>query len=390
MAGSEGCRQGDSSHPPKRFRVLDGWRGVCSVLVVLFHLSAVGHYYQWPLVRHSFMFVDFFFVLSGFVVSHAYAATLTARQGLGTFVVRRLGRLWPLHVAVLIAYIAFEATKWVAVNAQVITLTVAPFTGPNTWSAVPSHLLFLNAHGIHDSATWNGPSWSIGAEFYTYLLFAACCWLARSRLSVVALPTAIAGAVLTACFSREYIETSYDFGFFRCIYGFFCGVLAYRAVSAGRPPNVLDRTGLATVVELALLGGVFVFVGYSGGKPASLAAPLLFGVAVYVFAFEKGEVSRLMLRRVFQRLGAWSYSIYMTHFLLILVVGAFVRVMEKILGVSLHRTGFLGESDYFFDFGNAYVMDLFALAFVLLVIGVSSLSYRFIEEPGRRWFRGAV
>jgi peptidoglycan/LPS O-acetylase OafA/YrhL len=50
----------------RRFVVLDGWRGLCALLVALAHADFLGHFYFWPVVRNGHLFVDFFFVLSGY------------------------------------------------------------------------------------------------------------------------------------------------------------------------------------------------------------------------------------------------------------------------------------------------------------------------------------
>src|SRR5258708_14456580 len=60
-----------------RFRALDSWRGICALLVAAHHLEARGFIYWQPLVRNAWLFVDFFFVLSGFVIAHAYGANLS-------------------------------------------------------------------------------------------------------------------------------------------------------------------------------------------------------------------------------------------------------------------------------------------------------------------------
>jgi hypothetical protein len=52
-----------------RFEALDGWRGICACLVVLFHFHGFSPIYSVELVRNSYLFVDFFFVLSGFVIA---------------------------------------------------------------------------------------------------------------------------------------------------------------------------------------------------------------------------------------------------------------------------------------------------------------------------------
>ena len=98
-----------NGHPAaSRFRALDGWRGICALLVAAHHVEVHGWLYWQPLIRNAWLFVDFFFVLSGFVIAHAYGERLGKTHEIGVFVARRLGRLWPLHVAVLLALIALE------------------------------------------------------------------------------------------------------------------------------------------------------------------------------------------------------------------------------------------------------------------------------------------
>src|SRR6185312_14754220 len=81
-----------------RFRTLDGWRGVCALLVALHHFPAHGFVYALPLVRNAWLLVDFFFVLSGFVIAYAYGARLSNGAQIKSFTLRRFLRLWPLHV----------------------------------------------------------------------------------------------------------------------------------------------------------------------------------------------------------------------------------------------------------------------------------------------------
>ena len=81
-----------------RFHVLDAWRGIAALLVALERLHAHGVFYSLPFVRNSYLFVDFFFVLSGFVIAHAYADKITDARSALTFALRRFGRLWPLHI----------------------------------------------------------------------------------------------------------------------------------------------------------------------------------------------------------------------------------------------------------------------------------------------------
>ncbi len=137
----------------RRFEALDSLRGVCAILVVMFHMPVASHWRDWGLVQHGYLFVDYFFVLSGFVIAHAYAERLRTSRDAGRFMVRRLGRVWPLHVLMLAAFIGLELARvWFSIDAA------TPFTRDRSVEAIFTNLLLIQAFNIHPSLTWNGPS----------------------------------------------------------------------------------------------------------------------------------------------------------------------------------------------------------------------------------------
>src|SRR6266849_4191854 len=87
----------------KRFEVLNSWRGICAMMIVLYHFPAFFFFSDTALIRSNWLFVDFFFVLSGFVTTHGYANNLTTVGSALAFVRRRFFRLYPLHVCTLAA-----------------------------------------------------------------------------------------------------------------------------------------------------------------------------------------------------------------------------------------------------------------------------------------------
>src|ERR1700722_17201361 len=100
--------------PQIRFRVLDSCRGLCAVAVVLFHLDTYTHWYWLPVIPNGFVAVDFFFVLSGFVIASAYQAKLQTFADASRYAIRRFGRLYPLHLAVLLVYVVVELCRlWI-------------------------------------------------------------------------------------------------------------------------------------------------------------------------------------------------------------------------------------------------------------------------------------
>ena len=370
-----------------RFAALDGWRGLCALLVCLYHFNVVVMWWlrAEPLLLHSFLFVDFFFVLSGFVISHSYAARISDRQALARFMLRRFGRLWPLHLAVLTGWLVLEFAA-LAARPFVGHFSVnEPFTGPNSLPALLANLLLLQSFGLFDLLTWNGPSWSIAAEFWAYLLFGLFC-LSPGRRSSMALLLAAIGAGTMALLSPRLMDATYDYGFFRCVYGFFLGHLIYELRTHGAiGERILRHHGNNLEAAVLLLVGFFVYG--AGRNPLSFGAPLVFALVVYIFSFEAGFLSRILARPPFRQLGRWSYSIYMVHALLVQILIYAVRLAERSTGARLgvRALGDHGET-YVIWLGSDYAMAVLALAYVAAVLVTASITYRMVEEPARLYF----
>lgn len=372
----------DSIAKPQRFEVLDSFRGVAALLVAFMHLQALHHFYFTAFVRHSYLFVDFFFVLSGFVITHAYRFRLNSKDDTVKFVIRRFGRVWPLHMAVLLILILAQFAALVA-QASGIAMPKPPFTENWDVSAIPSNVFLVQALGVNEQGTWNFPSWSISAEFWAYLTFAAAVFILRKHLVLVSAFIVFCGLAVIYAFSPDYMDATYDYGYFRCIAGFFTGVI----VQVVRRPIALKK-GPATALELSLLASASVFVALAGGTVASLAAPLLFAFVVYVFASEQGAVSTALRTKPFLALGRWSYSIYMVHAIYYLVLfrnGP--RVLERFTGQPLmKKIIYEGETRDVLDAGGALATDAVAAIYLALVVLTAWITYRLVEDPSRRWF----
>src|SRR5438874_12343040 len=90
----------------KRFAALDSLRGICAIFVAIYHFSTVSILSSIPFIKNGFLLVDFFFVLSGFVIAASYGERLKAKFPISKFMFLRLGRLYPLHIFVLCLYLA--------------------------------------------------------------------------------------------------------------------------------------------------------------------------------------------------------------------------------------------------------------------------------------------
>lgn len=365
----------DANHAARRrYEVLDSLRGICACMVVLYHFSFLlaGTMTSSDLVHHSFLFVDFFFVLSGFVIACSYRPKLAGGFPLRHFMGLRLGRIYPLHLAVLglllLTQLALLLTPGGAAHA---------FTGNFTLDKLAASIVLVHVFLAPAKVWWNGPSWSISAEIWTYLLFALLFIRLRpARLGWVCVVAVLACAATIGLTQPRYMDAERIGAFLRCVEGFAIGVLLVIAVCpVVRMPA---HRGLATVLEAAVVLLVLAFVARAGAGPLSLLAPLVFAAAVLVFSFEAGALSALLRTRVATFVGALSYSIYMMHLFLE------YRLTAALNAVAHHLQA---------DTGSAIpppLADALALAGLLVVIAASWCTFTLIEKPGQRWSRRLI
>lgn len=365
-----------------RYKVLDGWRGIAALLVAVFHFPVSGYLHNALLIRHAYLFVDFFFVLSGFVIAHALRDGLADAAAFRSFMWRRLGRVYPLYAAVLIAFVAVELIKLAALPLLHVAPQTAPFASgsysdPN---ALALHVLLLQVFGIDDGLAWNWPDWSIAAEVWTYAVFGLTCLLAFAhRRAVLCMLCAMAFVVLLEWSSRG-IEVTYDLGFVRCLYGFSAGALVYEFYR--RLPNTLNGV-LATVCELAVVTIALLFLLLSGRNASSLVAPFVFGLLVLVFAFEGGAISRALSGGVFQALGDLSYSIYIVHALIVLIFTSMASYLLGHAATVWRLETYDGINERILDLSSRGLPDLLTVGYLAIVLVAAVVCWRFIEKPSR-------
>jgi peptidoglycan/LPS O-acetylase OafA/YrhL len=366
-----------------RYEALDSLRGICALVVALFHFQGSGFLSRAAIISNGWLFVDFFFVLSGFVISAAYLERLSSGFSAWRFMALRLGRIYPLHIFIIALMLIIELaligwSSWEGVADR------AAFSGHRAVSGLVYTAGLLNAFGLLDGLSWNGPSWSIGAEMWAYVLFAAIVTIAGRRALFMFLAVAALAAATLAQFSPNWLNTTFDFGFVRCAYGFAIGSVIHGMIDkVPRPTSAMAGTSAEC---LAIIGAVLAVV-YCAEGAATMLAPLMFAITVWVFAGEGGAVSRFLQSAPFVMLGALSYSIYMNHELL---QGRFFDG----LALTEHATGIniIAKSK---DGGEHLVTspitsDLLTLLMMTALIAMSWLTYRFVEVPCREWVRRRI
>jgi peptidoglycan/LPS O-acetylase OafA/YrhL len=367
-----------------RFEVLDSWRGICALLVAMFHFPLAGIISQNDFVRGAFLFVDFFFVLSGFVFAHAYGARLAKGQGLSTFLFNRVGRLVPLHLFMLLVLVCLELVRW---KFQGLGNGQAMFSGRNTLDAILPNMLMIHGLGTMDQLTWNTPSWSISTELYAYAMFGCLLVLFKSKAHIATTLVILACAVFFSQHAFTSIDMTYDYGLFRCLYGFATGILVQRifAFLYSMPQGVPLPVQSITMIELIIVALVALFVSTNNSDLFSFFAPLVFGAAVLVFAREGGLISKLLKLRTLVYIGTISYSIYLTHLTVQGTLYALARYAHHQFNWGdLVKLEIVGSRAFVYT----PLENLMLVSLMLgLTIALSSLTYRVIEKPSRAWFR---
>ena len=129
------------------------------------------------------------------------------------------------------------------------------------------------------------------------------------------------------------MATTFDYGIFRCLYGFFFGSITYLGMIKIRR-KVIAPAWIFSVFEAVTALGCIWFVSGIGDEPLSLLAPLVFSIAVAVFSFERGWISLLLTKRLFQNCGEISYMLYISHAFILVMVGGFSRCYSRRRSIS--------------------------------------------------------
>jgi len=359
---------------PEYYSALDGFRGLLAVFVAIYHTIWISHPQEWRFFGNGPVIIDLFFAFSGFLMWRLYTDRLETTTQARAFIKRRFARLYPLHVFMLFVFVAYALVRLLAhkfgVSEQGVG-EVLPFQAGSSegFLAVFQHLTMTNAMGFSDDLTFNPPSWTVGAEFYTYFIFAAMMmWFRPKKLidfSIIALFIALIYGVLSGV--KPNMNINHDYGFWRCVAGFYTGILAAVSFPTIRAHIKKMSDLAATALEVFTLGVCILFVIYCSGKAQFFVAPVIF-TFVIVFASGKGAVSNFMSQRIFQYLAKISYSVYLVH---VIIAFAFAIVMERLLG----------------GLPTKWTADLWLYIYLCVVLAVSHCTYHLIEVPGGRLIR---
>lgn len=371
----------------KHFLTLDSFRGICACIVAFSHFNANSIFNGSKILDRGDIYVDFFFVLSGFVIFANYREKLRAGFGVGKFVMLRFGRLYPLHLAVFLAFVLFDVLQ-LFLNVDGAAL-YPPFSAPGEdIRAMVANVLLIHSLNTIDVIAFNGPSWSISVEFYTYILFAlVLVYSGRYYRQATLAVAALSAGWLYYLHGELYAKL--DYGILRCLFGFACGGMAFEAYDRwkGRGQELIQNKSRINLIECLLMVVTLVYIGWFSYGPASMLAPLLFSLVIFVFAFEGGRISDALKIKPFLFVGMLSYSIYMVH---IFISGKFFALPARLLENKLGGDVSVKVGDMVLLGTDKMTGTLLEIFYLMVVIGCSYISFKLIEEPCRRWTKKFV
>lgn len=369
---------GNASAP--YFGALDGFRGLLAIFVAIYHTYWFSHINSSAFFDHGPVIIDLFFVFSGFLLFTLYRDRLQTRADGVKFIKKRFARLYPLHLFILCLFILFASVRIVLHAFGFADLDpgeVMPFQpgAPESVTSIFSHLTLTHAMGVHDYNTFNVPSWTISVEFFAYFTLAGLLICASPKktwhFALIALGVAAIYSVLSTL--KPNMNITYDYGFLRCLGGFYTGVVVAHAYEALKASGWVDRLSyyLASLIEISVVLASTLFVIYCPGKLQFLVAPVLF-IFVLVFAFDKGVVSKFMMLGPFRYLAKISYSVYMMHMLIAVVFYAFANIaLTKVFGPAWFENGING--------------DLYLIPYLACVFITSHFTQKYVEVPANKY-----
>jgi peptidoglycan/LPS O-acetylase OafA/YrhL len=350
---------------PSDIKPLTGLRFIAAFWLLLYFFwdrLGLGPRAQFGLIEKGGMGVDLFFILSGFILAHVYGPQVEAKTfHWRSFLWARLARVYPLHLACLVAMIVLWALA-VKMGAEV---EAAAFE----LAQLPAHVALVQAWGTVSSDGWNFPSWSISAEWFAYLTFpvtfAVAAFFRKAPLVGILIAVALfAGLVAFAhSLGMVLVDMTWQGGALRIIPSFLMGIACWMLGRGVSMPALQAQIGVG--ISIAWITGAA-----SLRFPTELLWPGLAGLVFFLAETSKHENRAWCATKTWVYLGEISFAAYMVHLPVDIV---YYQVVERAFG----------------NVQGGLALGLGALSILLTWI-VAAAAHALIENPARNYMRTHV
>ena len=347
-------------------------RGFAAIGVFAYHLQLENAYgvplgLAEGLVKRGYVWVDLFFILSGFVISLTYQTRLAGLSWspIRKFLLARVARILPLHLFALL----YLGALVLGMEGLYRLLGWSPHWSPVTWRDIGDlglQAALVQIWSRDATMSWNIPSWSVSAEMHIYILFVPIAGMLarRPRATMLCLAVISVAIYLFILLNYANLDILTPVALLRCLAGFALGTVLQ---------NIHRTYPIAPAWLIAAQSAALLAIGavlVSGLHDVFLIPA--FVLLVVSTASDGGLVGRATRGRLAQWLGDISYSIYLLNFPILLSAGLFWPKLEPLLPA-----------------GWLIPARLAWMALLLMVlVAAAGLTFRFIEVPARRRMRG--
>ncbi len=344
----------------EKYFLLDGLRGLAALSVVMYHADVTAQ--KTPLFAHGYLAVDFFFMLSGFVIAHNYQERLDKSWPSIEFFKVRLLRLYPLYLLGLLC----GALGLILKNHETHTGTsIQNLAGVVGLGALLLPVPQFVRHGVHGAFPLNYPAWSLFAEAAANIAHA---FFFRNRSNVfiamcLALSIAVTGVITVQFHGLSFgvFSNEIPLAIPRVLMSYLAGILIYRFWLVRKPGLATPGWAVCGLLMLMLL------TPRLGGWNASYdLAAVLVVFPTLLFAGVSAKSVTPVFRYLCDYAGKSSYAIYILH---IPVLAIAIEILETMHQQSLETRVWT----------NAI--------FPLLALAVATAAYKVYDEPVRKAFK---
>jgi len=366
---------------PIEIRALAGARALPPLLIVLFHFSE-GHHYsgvRWIdlLAARGYLWVEFFFALSGFILTHVYGARvaqLFTKKGFGGFLRARLTRLYPLHLFMLLALLCLmEGARLFAWWGGYHSIYDMKYHPAMRWSGFFLSVALVHAWNTMNTLTWNGASWFVSVEFALCLMFPAFVALADGPVwrGVALIAAGVAGLFALDLNSLHGLDITFHNGVLRGMGDFSVGVGMAVLYREWRPRDALPGW-VHSLIQAGLIAAL-LYAFYNNGwahtrRDIWPVLPML--ALVLALSFDRGLLAQALQSRIPQMLGVWSYAVYMGQTFWLQAIRIFEQRLYPPMDSRVLETRF-----------SSLIWWLEPVLLVLVCIAWGAILAMFVEQP---------
>ncbi|MEH1799487.1 MAG: acyltransferase [Nostoc sp.] len=372
----------------KHIKSLTSLRGIAALFVVIHHFS----YYTLPktgsilstysdFFKNGYLWVDFFFILSGFIMTHVYVGDFSLKVNsfnYRSYLLSRFARIYPLHIFILSLFVGLEIIK-------IFLLHTSAFTGKFNLTALFANIFLLQAFDLNCpplfwcDTYWNEPAWSISVEFVIYCIFPFLLFfLLRNspKKDLIIYSFTLLSILLLIAFTRGNLDSIIGIpSIARCGLECVLGIITYKVYHRGNYKKYFNLNLLAIIAITWIILIMNYYWSYWRSLHDWLVLPA-FCLLILAFSVNNNSViSKFLSSQLMLYLGTISYSIYMVHW--------FLQELLKIFWPYEFHNAF-GKG--FTEYETLTSLGLF----LMIVLLTASLTYRFVEVPARNYLKSTI